>query len=60
MHIYESSRRNRPKDLTLLGKCDGIHYPLNNNSKEVIFVGVEDIREILYGYENQLKLDNED
>ena len=33
MHIYESSRRNRPKDLTLLGKCDGIHYPLNNSSK---------------------------
>lgn len=33
MHIYESSRRNHPKDLTLLGKCDGIHYPLNNNSK---------------------------
>ena len=61
MHIYESSRRNRPKDLTLLGKCDGIHYPLNNSSKGGHFCWSRvDIREILYGYENQLKLDNED
>ena len=61
MHIYESSRRNRPKDLTLLGKCDGIHYSLNNSSKGGHFCWSKvDIREILYGYENQLKLDNED
>lgn len=61
MHIYENSRRNRPKDLTLLGKCDGIHYPLNDSSKGGYFCWSRvDIREILYGYENQLKLDNED
>ena len=60
MHIYESSRRNRPKDLTLLGKCDGIHYPLNNSSMGGHFCWSRvDIREILYGYENQLKLDSE-
>ena len=60
MHIYESSRRNRPKDLTLLGKCDGIHYPLNNSSMGGHFCWSRvDIREILYGYENQLKLDSD-
>lgn len=59
VHILESSRRNRPKDLTLLGKCEGLHYSSHDNSLTGHFYWTKiDIRNILFGYENQLKLDN--
>lgn len=57
--ICESSRRSRPKDLTLLGKCNEFNYPLNENITSGHFCWSKvDIRDILWGYEDQLKLDN--
>lgn len=57
--IMESSKRIRPKDLTFLGKCYEFDYPLNDTIEPGCFFWSKyvDTRYILWGYENQLKLE---
>lgn len=58
MYICESSRRKRPKDLTLLGKCKEFKYPYNESNMSGHFSwGKVAIRDILWGYEDQLKVE---
>lgn len=57
--ILERTKRNRPKDLTFLGKCYEFDYPLNDTIEPGCFFWSKyvDTRNILWGYENQLKLE---
>lgn len=57
--ILESSKRKRPKDLTLLGRCKDKHYSHHTaRMNELFFWNSIGIRNILWGYEDQLKLEN--
>ncbi|MCM1499472.1 MAG: hypothetical protein NC124_13475 [Clostridium sp.] len=61
VHIHETSRKSRPKDLTYLGKCNKFQYPSNDISDNTCFFWSKYIyeRDILWGYEFQLKYEQE-
>ena len=59
VHICESSKRNRPKDLTFLGKCKEFKYPDNESDMSGHFCwSRSSIRDILWGFAKQLKLED--
>ena len=59
-YICEQSKRNRPKDLTYLGKCEDFVYPQDDTlSSDCFFWGKCGQRSILWGYEKQLRYEKE-
>ena len=55
--ILESSKRQRPKDLTYLGKCGDFRYPHNDkySNKDLVFWGYCTERDLVWGYVKQLE-----
>lgn len=59
-YICESSKRNRPKDFRNLGKYNEFQPPQNETIKaDCIFWNKITQRNILYGYEEQLRYEEE-
>lgn len=58
--VVERSKRGRPKDLTFLGKLEDFVYPPNDHPIPQNFGWLLSERTILWGYERQLKLENQE
>lgn len=60
-NLCETSKRERPKNFTLLGKCDSFIYPKYDNKKKECFFWSKEIgiRYILDGYEEHIKFEQE-
>lgn len=61
VYLCESSKRNRPKDLTLLGKIVDFKKPEKCSSVAMFFSWGNYLyeRDILWGYERQIKYEEE-
>lgn len=53
--VFEKSKRQRPKDITLLGICSSFTYPANELPQKRHFSWSLHERDILWGYERQLR-----
>lgn len=60
-NLCERSKKQRPKDLTLLGECDSFIYPKYDSKKKDCFFWSKEIgiRDILDGYEKHIKFEKE-
>ena len=61
VHICESSKRGRPKDLNYLGKCISFKYPANDKIRSGHFSWSKYVyeRDILRGYQRQIEYEME-
>ena len=59
IYLCEDSKRSRPKDLFLLGKIDNFSYPNNCNPVSRFFGWGCAERDILWGYVDQIKYEQE-
>ena len=59
--ILEQSKRNRPKDLTYLGKCEDFVYPQDDDTSDYNCFSWTKVgyRDILWGYEDQLRYEKD-
>lgn len=58
-YILETSKRSRPSTFRYLGKCDGFKAPENESMEsDCFFWGMVAERDILWGYEDQLRYEN--
>lgn len=57
--LYETSKRQRPKDMYFVGICSSFIYPQNELPQNRVFSWRLYERSILWGYQTQLKLEQE-
>ena len=59
--LFEVSKRERPQNLTLLGKCDSFVYPKCDDKRKDCFFWSKEIgvRDVLLGYEEHVKFEQE-